>query len=240
MTSIRQPRLVPAEPRIVVLSGAGLSAESGLSTFRDPDGVWARHDLSEVASPQGFARNPDVVHEFYNARRKALRDAVPNPGHHALARLESECDLTVITQNVDDLHERAGSRSVLHMHGELASALCDECGFRWPAPDSLSVNDRCGRCGGSAVRPDIVWFGEIPYHLPRIDELLSSADIFAAVGTSGEVSPANSFVVQAGCSGASTIELNLERTAVSDAFDEIRIGPAAETVPIWVNEILDR
>ena len=227
-----------ADPRIVVLSGAGLSAESGLSTFRDPGGVWTRVDLNDVATPQGFARNPGLVHDFYNARRKALRQAEPNAAHFALARLEAECELAIVTQNVDDLHERSGSRNVLHMHGELASALCHDCGYRWRSYDSLSVTDRCGRCGKCAVRPDVVWFGEIPYHLDRIEELLNTADVFAAVGTSGEVSPANSFVMQARFSGAATVELNLETTAISDAFDEIRNGPATEIVPAWVEDIV--
>ena len=226
--------------RIVVLTGAGISAESGLSTFRDPGGVWSRYDLNDVATPQGFRRNPELVHSFYNARRKALREARPNAAHKALAELEKSADVTIVTQNVDNLHERADSANVLHMHGELAGALCGDCGFRWPAPDTLSTTVPCPQCGRCAARPDVVWFGEFPYHMERIDILLGCADIFVSIGTSGEVSPANGFVFQAAHAGAKTIELNLERTTVTDAFDEARQGPATKTVPEWVDELLSR
>ncbi len=223
--------------RIVVLSGAGMSAESGLSTFRDRDGIWAQVDIEEVATPAGFSRCPERVHDFYNARRQRLHKANPNEGHIALARLEKTHHLTIITQNVDDLHERAGSHNVLHMHGELKSALCAACGDRAPAPDILSVQDQCENCGESALRPDVVWFGEMPYFMDEIDELLTTADIFVAIGTSGQVSPANTFVLRAREGGAMTYELNLEPTTLSSLFHESRIGPATQLVPEWVAEI---
>lgn len=226
--------------RIVILSGAGMSAESGLSTFRDAGGIWTKYDLNDVATQQGFLRNPEFVHEFYNARRRNLRKVKPNLAHLALAKLEKECDLSIITQNVDDLHERAGSCNVIHMHGQLVFALCNDCGYRWLSPDKLSMTDKCMRCDTRAVRPDVVWFGEIPYHLEQIDDVLNQANIFAAIGTSGEISPANSFVLQARAAGASTIELNLENTAISDCFDEHRLGPATEIVPAWVEELIGK
>ena len=226
--------------QIIVLTGAGISAESGLSTFRDPGGVWSRYDLNDVATPQGFHRNPELVHSFYNARRQRLREASPNAAHKALARLGKTARVTIVTQNVDDLHERADSAGVLHMHGELARALCGDCGFRWAAPDTLSTSVPCPRCGRCAARPDVVWFGEFPYHMERIELLLGTADLFVSIGTSGEVSPANGFVFMAAEAGAKTIELNLERTSISDAFDEVRQGPATQTVPEWVDEMLGR
>ncbi len=219
--------------RIVVLTGAGISAESGLSTFRDPGGVWSRYELNDVATPRGLRRNPDLVHGFYNARRQALRDCEPNAAHKALAELGKSANVSIVTQNVDNLHERAGSDGVLHMHGELAGALCHDCGFRWPAPDTLSTAVQCPRCGRCAARPDVVWFGEFPYHMERIDALLGSADLFVSIGSSGEVSPANGFIFTAADAGAKTIEFNLARTAITDAFDEVRQGPATKTVPEW-------
>ncbi len=228
------------QSRIVVLSGAGLSAESGLSTFRDAGGVWSRYDIRDVATPEGFLRDPSLVHTFYNARRMKLRQVKPNAAHCALAKLEDVCELAIITQNVDDLHERAGSHNVIHMHGELLSAICHNCGHRWPSPDELSADDICGRCGAQSVRPDVVWFGEIPYHLERINDLLLGADLFVSIGTSGAVSPANTFVSQAKSAGAKTIELNLESTEISDCFDDHRLGPATEIVPVWVDELMAR
>lgn len=224
--------------KIVVLSGAGLSAESGLSTFRDPSGVWTKYDLNDVATHKGYATAPELVHSFYNDSRKALQTVQPNAAHYALAKLGMGCELSIITQNVDDLHERAGSQNLLHMHGELVSALCDHCGLRWPSPERLSAEDTCSHCGNRTVRPDVVWFGEMPYHLDEIEYHLSHADLFAAIGTSGEVSPANSFVEQARLSGAATVELNLERTAISYVFDRKINGLATEIVPQWVEEIL--
>ncbi|MCB1360760.1 MAG: NAD-dependent deacylase, partial [Rhodobacteraceae bacterium] len=190
--------------RIVILTGAGISAESGLGTFRDKDGLWTRYDLNEVATPEGFARNPQRVTAFYNARRANCAAAQPNAAHHALARLEAALpgQVLVVTQNVDDLHQRAGSHAVLQMHGALMSALCAACGHRWPAPAVMAVDDPCPACGQPRTRPDVVWFGEIPYHMDAIAEAIAQARIFAAIGTSGQVWPAAGFATEARRAGA--------------------------------------
>ncbi|WP_299647779.1 NAD-dependent deacylase [uncultured Jannaschia sp.] len=222
--------------RIVVLSGAGLSAESGLGTFRDVAGLWTRYDLNEVATPEGFARNSGLVHDFYNARRANMVAATPNAAHAALARLSTRPGLTLVTQNVDDMLERVGARNVIHMHGELSGALCAACTTRWPAPPVMAPDDPCPACGVSATRPDVVWFGEMPYRMDEIETALSRADLFVSIGTSGTVYPAAGFVELAREAGARTLELNLE--ASGGRFDEVREGPASETVPVWVAEIL--
>ncbi len=222
--------------RIVVLSGAGLSAESGLGTFRDMAGLWTRYDLNEVATPEGFARNPGLVHDFYNARRANMAAAAPNAAHAALARLSTRPGVTLVTQNVDDMLERAGARNVIHMHGELSGALCAACATRWPALPVMALDDPCPTCGISATRPDVVWFGEMPYRMDEIETALSRADLFVSIGTSGTVYPAAGFVELAREAGARTLELNLE--ASGGRFDEVREGPASETVPVWVAEIL--
>ena len=222
--------------RIVVLSGAGLSAESGLGTFRDVAGLWTRYDLNEVATPEGFARNPGLVHDFYNARRANMVAAKPNAAHAALARLSTRSGVTLVTQNVDDMLERAGARNVIHMHGELSGALCAACTTRWPAPPVMATDDPCPACGTSATRPDVVWFGEMPYRMDEIETALSRADLFVSIGTSGTVYPAAGFVELAREAGARTLELNLE--ASGGHFDEVREGPASETVPVWVAETL--
>ena len=227
--------------RVVVLTGAGISAESGLGTFRDRDGLWTRVNLEEVATPQGYARDPDKVHAFYNARREGLLSAQPNAAHRALARLEERLGdgLTLVTQNVDDLHERAGSRRVIHMHGELLSALCAACGHRWEWRGAMGPADRCPGCAAEGrVRPDVVWFGEMPYRTDEIYERIGGADLFAAIGTSGQVYPAAGFVMDAKAAGARTVEVNLERTDGSGLFDRHVIGPASEAVPAWVDEVL--
>lgn len=226
--------------KIVILTGAGISAESGLGTFRDKDGLWTRYDLEEVATPQGFARNPDFVHEFYNARRANCADAEPNAAHAALARLEREHpgEVVIVTQNVDDLHERAGAARVIHMHGALSRALCVACGHRWPAPPAMQTADTCPACSAPATRPDVVWFGEIPYHMDEITDHLAACTCFAAIGTSGEVYPAAGFVQLAKDAGAHTVELNLESSSVVSAFAETRCGPATKVVPDWVASLL--
>ena len=225
--------------RIVILTGAGISAECGLGTFRDAGGLWSQYDLSEVATPEGFARNPDLVHDFYNARRINCLEAKPNAAHHALARLQAErADVTIVTQNIDDLHERGGARQVIHMHGALMQALCATCQARWPAPCEMFAADPCPRCAAPATRPDIVWFGEIPYHMDHIGEMLSQAALFVAIGTSGEVYPAAGFVEEARAMGAETLELNLEPSGGANRFHSGRYGPATEIVPAWVDEIL--
>jgi len=222
---------------IVVLTGAGVSAESGLGTFRDRGGLWTRHDLAEVATPAGFAADPARVHAFYNARRANAAAAAPNAAHLALARLEAAGAL-IVTQNVDDLHERAGARKVVHMHGRLTGALCASCGARWDAPAVMAVGDACPVCGGGPCRPDIVWFGEVPRHMDRIDAALSVCALFVAIGTSGTVYPAAGFVQEAAAAGARTLEINLERSG--GRFDRVIEGPATRVVPDWVAEILGR
>lgn len=221
--------------RIVVLTGAGVSAESGLGTFRDKDGLWTKYDLAEVATPEGFAADPGKVHDFYNARRKNALEAAPNKAHAALARLEAAGAL-IVTQNVDDLHERAGARGVIHMHGELVRGLCASCGATWDAAQVMGVEDTCPACGVPACRPDIVWFGEIPYHMERIGDALAECELFVAVGTSGEVYPAAGFVEEARRVGAETLEINLEATG--GRFDRRILGPASEVVPAWVDKVL--
>ncbi|MEQ6250177.1 NAD-dependent deacylase [Sulfitobacter sp. HNIBRBA3233] len=229
-------------PNIVILTGAGISAESGIETFRADTGLWAQHDVEDVATPEGFARDPALVVNFYNARRKAAAAAAPNAAHEALARLETHNvgDVLVVTQNVDALHERAGSTNLIHMHGTLDTALCAACGHRWPAPAEMAPADRCPDCAAPAARPDIVWFGEMPYQMDRIFDALSRADIFAAIGTSGNVYPAAGFVAEAARAGAQTVEINLERSLVGSQFDEVRLGPATRTVPEWVDQLLER
>lgn len=225
---------------IVILTGAGISAESGLGTFRDKDGLWTQYDLEEVATPEGFSRNPALVHEFYNARRKNAAEASPNTAHEALARLEREMpgETLIITQNVDDLHERAGSKAVWHMHGQLAGALCAACDHRWTAPLIMSPTDRCPSCGAPSTRPDIVWFGEMPYCMEEIWEALREAALFVSIGTSGTVYPAAAFAQDAARAGVETLELNLEPSEVSRDFHMARFGPASDLVPQWVDEIL--
>jgi NAD-dependent deacetylase len=225
---------------IVILTGAGISAESGLGTFRDEGGLWSQHRIEDVATPEGFARDPGLVHRFYNARRVQAAAARPNPAHHALARLEAAYpgEVTIVTQNVDALHEAAGSRRVLHMHGTLAGALCAACGHRWAAPAEMQPSHPCPACAAPATRPDVVWFGEMPYHMDQIWDLLRAADIFAAIGTSGQVYPAAAFVQDADRAGAHTVEINLEPSATVSDFAETRFGMASVEVPAWVTEIL--
>ena len=226
--------------KVVVLTGAGISAESGLATFRDADGLWQGHHVDNVATPEAFHRDPATVHRFYDDRRRELRAVVPNPAHIALARLEQVLgdELLVVTQNVDDLHERAGSRRVVHMHGELLSALCDSCQGRFAWDDDLADAPACPGCGNDSLRPDVVWFGEMPYDLDLIDEALLACDRFAAIGTSGAVYPAAGFVMTAAAAGGHTIELNLAPSEITPLFDEVRHGPASIVVPAWVDEVL--
>jgi NAD-dependent deacetylase len=229
--------------RIVVLTGAGVSAESGMGTFRDKGGIWTMHRLEDVATPEGFARDRALVHAFYNARRSALNGAAPNAAHRALAGLEAVTlarggRFTLVTQNVDDLHEKAGSANVIHMHGELTSALCEACGMRMRWPGDLSTRSQCLVCAHAGqLRPDVVWFGEIPYRMEEIHELLAACDLFVSIGTSGEVYPAAGFVHLAHLAGAHTIELNLERSQNARDFTEGRYGPASEVVAAWVSEL---
>jgi NAD-dependent deacetylase len=228
---------------IVILTGAGISRESGLATFRDADGIWATVRIEDVATPEAFRRDPLRVQAFYNARRRQLLDPAgqPNAAHRALARLEREWPGTVlvVTQNIDDLHERAGTHQLLHMHGELLKARCARCGRVVPVTEDLTVELACAGCEGmGCLRPHVVWFGEMPLYMPEIDASLAEADLFVSIGTSGNVYPAAGFVGQARAAGARTIELNLEPSEGASLFDEARHGPATELVPAFVEELL--
>ena len=227
-------------PRIVVLTGAGISAESGVPTFRDSGGLWEGHSVEDVATPEGFERDPAAVLRFYDERRRGAASALPNAAHRALARLEGALgdSLLVVTQNVDDLHERAGSRNLVHMHGELRRALCVMCGARPQWDGDLNDRPPCPECGERVLRPDVVWFGELPYELDLIENAVVACDVFASIGTSGAVYPAAGYVALAAAFGARTIELNLEPTDAAVPFDEARIGRATEIVPVWVDEIV--
>ena len=229
--------------RIVILTGAGISRESGLHTFRDPDGLWASVRIEDVCTPDAFARDPQRVHDFYNARRAQLPGVAPNAAHRALARLERELDrlpgaeLLIVTQNVDDLHERAGSRRLLHMHGELRRLRCTACGATpdWDAPAGTATP--CPACGEAALRPDVVWFGEEPMHMQAIGQALMRCELFVAIGTSGTVYPAAGFV-QLAAGHARTVELNLEPSEGWSQFDDSLAGPATELVPAFVDDVL--
>ncbi|MDB5692778.1 MAG: NAD-dependent deacylase [Alphaproteobacteria bacterium] len=226
---------------IVVLTGAGVSAESGLATFRGPDGLWEGHRVEDVCTPEAFRRDPALVHAFYDARREKLKAVEANAAHRALARLDAEWPgkLLIVTQNVDDLHERAGAKRILHMHGELKSAWCLGCDARMKWEEDLGSGPPCPACGACGrLRPDIVWFGEMPYEMERIDRALTGADLFVSIGTSGAVYPAAGFVQTARYAGARTLELNLEPSLGSYHFHETRTGRAGEVVPAWVGEML--
>jgi len=226
---------------IVVLTGAGISADSGLATFRGADGLWEGHRVEDVATPEAYARDPALVHQFYDARRARLSEVEPNSAHVALARLDAEWpgELLIVTQNVDDLHERAGANRLLHMHGELAKGWCLRCNERFDWQGPMGEDASCPECKTvGMVRPDIVWFGEMPYEMERIELALRNADLFVSIGTSGAVYPAAGFVQTARYCGARCIEMNLEPSQGSIFFDESRMGKAVEVVPEWVEEIL--
>ena len=227
---------------IVVLTGAGVSAESGIDTFRSAGGLWEQHRVEDVATPEGFARDPDLVLRFYDMRRAAIQEKEPNAAHHSLARLDSGWDgeLLIVTQNVDDLHERAGATRVLHMHGTHLNAWCTACDTRSPWRGPLIDRPPCPACGERALRPDVVWFGEMPYEMERIYAAIRTADLFVSIGTSGAVYPAAGFVRDAKAVGARTLELNLDRSQGSHWFDESRQGPATDLVPQWVDQVLGR
>lgn len=241
MTHIRRP--LPEKASIVILTGAGISAESGLETFRGAGGLWCGHRIKDVATPEAFARNPDMVHEFYNMRRQGLLKAEinPNPAHLALAELEEKWpgNVLVVTQNIDDLHERAGSKNLIHMHGEILKAFCRFCRADLECRDDLSTTMTCGKCSKTGgIRPDIVWFGEMPYRMDAIFEALSNCDMFLSIGTSGNVYPAAGFVGEALRHGALTAELNLEPSLNAAVFHESLAGPASRTVPDFVRSVL--
>ncbi len=226
--------------KIVILTGAGISAESGLNTFRGSDGLWEGHRVEDVATPEAFDRDPHLVNDFYNTRRRQLADVKPNAAHHALARLEEHAgdNVLLVTQNVDDLHERGGSKNLLHLHGELLKKRCQHCGIVTPCHQDIHPEDLCSKChrpGG--MRPDIVWFGEMPFHLDEIGAALEEADLFIAIGTSALVYPAANFFDIAAAHGARTIEVNLASTARSSEFDERIEGPASRQVPRLVSRL---
>jgi NAD-dependent deacetylase len=226
---------------IVVLTGAGISAESGLATFRGPEGLWEGHRVEDVATPEAFERDPALVYAFYNARRARLDEVEPNAAHQALARLDAKWsgELLIVTQNVDNLHERAGAKRLLHMHGELNSGWCQACDQRFDWQGPMGEGSACPLCQvAGRVRPDIVWFGEMPYEMDRIDEALMKADLFVSIGTSGAVYPAAGFVQTARYCGAKTVEINLETSQGSIFFDERHYGPATVEVSNWVSEML--
>ena len=230
--------------RIVALTGAGISAESGLGTFRDKGGIWSRFDPMKLATPEAFARDPKQINDFYNFRRRNVLDAQPNPAHLALARLEAALaerggQLTLVTQNIDDLHERAGTSGVIHMHGELLKARCTRCEAVSPWRQDLTLSDPCPLCEQSGrMRPHVVWFGEIPLEMSVIQSALRSADLFVAIGTSGAVYPAAGFVAEAAALGIATCEINLEPSDNAELFGERRYGRASEVLPAWVEEVL--
>jgi NAD-dependent deacetylase len=231
--------------KIVILTGAGISAESGLSTFRDKGGLWDDYPIEQIATPEGFARNPARVHRFYNERRSALKTVQPNAAHIALATLEARLkskggELMIVTQNVDDLHERGGSHHVLHMHGELTSIRCTACNARQRFTGETRVNMICEPCGGGVMRPDIVWFGEMPFFMPQIEAALAACDLFVSIGTSGAVYPAAGFVHLARELGKDTLEINLQPSEGSHIFAKSRLGKASTCVPQWVDEILEK
>jgi len=225
---------------LVILTGAGVSAESGIATFRGPGGLWEGHRVEDVCTPEALAHDPALVHRFYDLRRAALDTVEPNAAHHALARLDAAWpgELLIVTQNVDDLHERAGATRLLHMHGELQSALCAACGIRERWTEALPPDTECPNCGMLALRPDIVFFGEMPYQMERIEAALAQADLFVSIGTSGAVYPAAGFVQTARHYGAATLEMNLEPSGGSHWFEESRMGPAGTLVPAWVEALL--
>lgn len=233
---------MPDIPNIVILTGAGVSAESGLATFRGPGGLWEGHRVEDVCTPEALAKDEALVQRFYDERRAKLATVEPNAAHRALARLDAEWPggLLLVTQNVDDLHARAGSTRLVHMHGELRSALCRACGTRSPFDGADMGNGPVcpACCAAGRLRPDIVFFGEMPYHMEAVDRALMEADLFVSIGTSGNVYPAAGFVQTARYCGAHTLEMNLEPSLGSTLFHESRIGPAGELVPAWVEEML--
>lgn len=219
---------------IVVLTGAGISAESGLKTFRASDGLWENHRVEDVATPEAFVRDPALVHRFYNARRRQLCGTQPNAAHRALAEFERAFagNFTLITQNIDNLHEQAGSQNVLHMHGELLTIRCGNTGQRYDCRDDVSVQRKCECCQmAGTLRPHVVWFGEMPLYMDEIENALANCDLFVSIGTSGSVYPAAGFYQLAKQHGAHTVELNLEPSHSGSWFDEQRYGPATTVVP---------
>lgn len=232
----------PDYTSIVILTGAGISAESGIDTFRDKGGLWEQHNIEDVATPEGFARNPVLVHEFYNARRQAVQSVAANEAHFALGRLLSAFagDVMLVTQNVDNLHEKGGAEPVIHMHGELGKIRCGACERVQEFWGELTLDNACGFCGiEGMMRPHVVWFGEMPLYMNEIGQALRACDLFISIGTSGNVYPAAGFVAEAAHAGAHTVELNLEPSEGARLFDEAHYGPATKVVPAFVDYLLE-
>lgn len=229
-------------PRVLVLTGAGISAESGIQTFRDQNGLWENHRIEEVATPEAFEHNPQLVQQFYNLRRHALQQPTiaPNAAHLALAQLEKFLGdrFLLVTQNVDDLHQRAGNQRLLHMHGELLKARCVRCQHIQLQRAAITTVSRCENCSANSLRPHIVWFGEMPLQMDEIYQALSECEVFLSIGTSGHVYPAAGFVAEARRAGAHCLEINLESSQISRNFHEQRQGPASQQVPRWVEEFI--
>ena len=235
---------------IIVLTGAGISQESGIATFRDAGGLWEKVRVEDIATPGAFKRNPDLVYDFYNLRRRQLQTVQPNAAHKALVRLERECgkEFLLVTQNVDDLHDRAGSKNLLHMHGELRKARCATCGMVISWEGDLWAGDACPTCGPmpdarkgmrGRMRPHIVWFEEMPLYMDAIDRALSRCSLFLSIGTSGNVYPAAGFAAHARSAGARVLEINLEPSMNASSFHDGIYGPATKTVPAWVEAHLE-
>lgn len=229
---------------IVILTGAGISAESNIQTFRGDTGLWAEHRIEDICTPEGYARNPQLVQDFYNKRRRELMsdNIAPNAAHYSLAQLAQhpEVNLTLVTQNIDNLHERAGSECVLHMHGELLKVRCVKTGRLYDCDHDIAVDEPCHCCEpASPLRPHVVWFGEVPLHMGEIMQALAESDLFMAIGTSGVVYPAAGFVGQANHSGARTVELNLQPSQAESSFEKKIYGPATQIVPKFVDELIE-
>ncbi|MGN0902318.1 MAG: NAD-dependent deacylase [Succinivibrio sp.] len=229
---------------IVVLTGAGISAESGIPVFRSETGLWEQERVEDVATYEGFMRDKKKVHDFYNKMRRSLADKKPNPAHLALTRLQREIknsfggNVVIVTQNIDDLHEKAESENIIHMHGQLKTILCEHCGARYPYNEDSSVDSSCSKCRNKSLRPDIVWFGEMPYHMDEIQKYLTECDLFMSIGTSGVVYPAAGFCRIAKMSGALCVEFNLEKSLVASDFNFGVYGKASVTLPEFVEKIL--
>ena len=229
---------------ILVLTGAGISAESGIPVFRSEDGLWENHRVEDVATPEGFERNPQLVHDFYNQMRQSVKSKQPNAAHLALTKLQAQMEqrqsrVTIVTQNIDDLHEKAQSHDIIHMHGELNSILCSHCGKSYEWHEDCDGTTACKFCGHKTMRPDIVWFGEIPYHMDAIERAIMQCDLFIAIGTSGVVYPAAGFVSYCSRQGKPCLEFNLTPSANSGVFTHSYLGKAGTTLPSFVDYFLE-
>ncbi len=235
---------IDKEGTIVILTGAGISRESGLDTFRCEGGIWSKVNLEDVATPEAFQRDPKMVQAFYNARRKQLvcEKPQPNPAHLALAKLERDWPgrVLIVTQNIDNLHELAGSKDIIHMHGELMKIRCNHCGALHLWEDDLYIDTPCPDCAEiGGLRPHVVWFGEIPLQMDDIYDALEDADLFMSIGTSGNVYPAAGFVqAVSGLGHCHTVELNLDPSNGATQFQETIYGPASQIVPAYVDKLL--